>query len=81
MSKRIVFTFDDRSLVILEEIKIRGNFKSLAEVVRSSLEVAYALQLRSLDGYRDIEVWNPKKKKRIHFATNPFIAVKKVKNA
>ena len=36
---RIVFTFDEQSLVGLEEIKDDGNYSCFAETVRDSLQI------------------------------------------
>src|SRR5437660_522272 len=42
--KRVVFTFDERSLESLERIKEQAKFGSLADAVRNSLQVSRALQ-------------------------------------
>lgn len=57
--KRVVFTFDERSLQSLEEIKERGRFRTLADTVRRSLQVNRALQAQAEQGFREIVVRNP----------------------
>ena len=58
-SKRVVFTFDERSLRSLEEIKEAGHFRTLADTVRNSLQINRALQDQVEQGFQEIVVRNP----------------------
>jgi metal-responsive CopG/Arc/MetJ family transcriptional regulator len=60
--KRVVFTFDERSLESLEKLKEQARFDSLAEAVRNSLQVARALQQQKEQGYTEVVVRNPDSK-------------------
>jgi metal-responsive CopG/Arc/MetJ family transcriptional regulator len=60
--KRVVFTFDERSLDSLEKLKEHARFDSLAEAVRNSLQVARALQQQKVQGYTEVIVRNPESK-------------------
>ena len=60
--KRVVFTFDERSLDSLEKLKEQARFESLAEAVRNSLQVARALQQQKEQGYTEVVVRNPESK-------------------
>lgn len=64
MTKRVIFSFDDRSFQALQEFAEVGGFSSLAEGVRESIQLARALQKQSLAGYDGIEVVNAKGKRR-----------------
>jgi len=57
--KRVVFTFDERSLESLEKLKEQARFDSLADAVRNSLQVARALQQQKEQGYTEVVVRNP----------------------
>lgn len=59
-TKRVVFSFDDRSYDSLEKIKTQGNFASLADTVREAVEVSGALQSQAQQGYTEITVRNPR---------------------
>lgn len=58
-SKRVVFTFDDRSLRSLEDIRDQGHFRTLADTVRNSLQINRALQEQAQQGFSQIVVRNP----------------------
>ena len=60
--KRVVFTFDERSLQNLEQIKDGMKLDSLAETVRSSLTVSRALQQQVKQGFTEVVVRNPESK-------------------
>lgn len=60
--KRVVFTFDERSLESLEQLKEQSRSGSLAETVRSSLQVNRALQQQKEQGYSEVVVRNPETK-------------------
>lgn len=58
-SKRVAFTFDDRSFKTLEQMTESGNFSSMAETVRESLEISLALQNQAKKGYIEVIMRNP----------------------
>jgi hypothetical protein len=60
--KRVVFTFDARSMESLETLKERGRLDSLADAVRNSLQVSRALQQQKELGYTEVVVRNPETK-------------------
>ena len=59
-SKRVIFTFDERSFDSLEQMKAEGRFASLAEAVREALRVSRALQEQGKQGFSEVTVRNPK---------------------
>lgn len=59
MSKRIAFTFDERSLETLNRMTVEGNFGSLANTVRESLQVSRTLQQQAKQGYTEVLLRNP----------------------
>ena len=61
-TKRLVFTFDERSLESLEKIKKQGRFSSLADTVRQSLQISKALQSQGEQGFKEVVVRNPETK-------------------
>ena len=61
-TRRLVFTFDERSLESLEKIKQQGRFSSLADAVRQSLQISKALQAQGQQGYKEVIVRNPETK-------------------
>lgn len=58
-TKRVVFSFDERSYDSLEKIKDQGRFSSLADTVRQSIEVSQALQNQAQQGFTEVTVRNP----------------------
>ncbi len=62
VKKRVVFTFDERSMESLETLKERGRLDSLADAVRNSLQVSRALQQQNELGYTEVVVRNPQTK-------------------
>jgi hypothetical protein len=62
MKKRVVFSFDERSLESLETLRERGRLGSLADAVRNSLQVSRALQQQKELGYSEFIVRNPETK-------------------
>jgi Arc/MetJ-type ribon-helix-helix transcriptional regulator len=58
-NKRVAFTFDERSLTTLEEMTDEGNFSSMADTVRESLQISRALQTQAKKGFSEIIVRNP----------------------
>ena len=59
-TQRVVFTFDERSLESLKKITEQGNFASMAETVRESLQINRALQRQAQNGFTEVVVRNPK---------------------
>jgi Arc/MetJ-type ribon-helix-helix transcriptional regulator len=58
-SKRVTFTFDERSLDTLEDMTEEGKFSSMAETVRESLQIGRALQSQAKKGFKELIVRNP----------------------
>lgn len=58
-SKRVAFTFDDRSLRTLEQMTADGRYGSMADCVRESLQITRALSLQARRGFTEIIVRNP----------------------
>ncbi len=58
-SKRVVFTFDERSLNRLERIKDEGGYTSLAETVRGGLQIVDALRAQAKEGFTEVVVRSP----------------------
>jgi hypothetical protein len=59
MSKRIVFTFDPKSLGSLEAVKNKGRFSSLGSAVRESILVNEVLYNQMAQGFTEVVVRNP----------------------
>lgn len=59
-TRRVVFSFDERSLASLQKIKEQGRFSSLGAAVRESLQISQALQSQANQGFHEIVVRNPK---------------------
>ncbi len=62
MPKRIVFTFDDRSIGSLEKVKELGQFSSLGTAVRESVLINQELHNQASEGFSEVVVRNPKTK-------------------
>src|SRR5262249_35643140 len=58
-AQRVVFSFDERSLESLQRIKDQGQFSSMADAVRESLQITRALQVQGGQGFTEIVVRNP----------------------
>lgn len=58
-SKRVAFTFDERSLTTLEEMTDQGHFASMADTVRESIKISRALQTQAKQGFTEVKVRNP----------------------
>ena len=58
-NKQVVFTFDERSLVTLEEMTKEGHYASMADTVRESLQISRALQTQAQKGFTEIIVRDP----------------------
>lgn len=61
-TKRVVFSFDERSLASLEDLTQQGRFPSMAETVRESLQISRALQAQAEQGFTELVVRNPETK-------------------
>jgi len=59
-SKRIIFSFDEKSLQSLEQVKQRGAFPSLGTAVRESVSINEVLHDQAALGFTEIVVRNPK---------------------
>ena len=60
--KRVIFTFDERSMESLEQLKQNARLDSLADAVRTSLQASRALQQQKELGYTEVVVRNPNTK-------------------
>jgi len=58
-SRRVVFSFDERSLESLQKLTEQGRYSSMADTVRESLQVARALQSQAGQGFTEVLVRNP----------------------
>jgi hypothetical protein len=58
-TKRVVFSFDERSLESLQKLTDQGRFSSMADTVRESLQISRALQGQAQQGYTEVVVRNP----------------------
>jgi Arc/MetJ-type ribon-helix-helix transcriptional regulator len=61
-TRRVVFSFDERSLESLQKIREQGRFASMGEAVRESLQISKALQSQAHQGFSEIVVRNPETK-------------------
>lgn len=58
-NKRVVFSFDERSLDSLQKLTEQGRFSSMAGTVRESLQISRALQMQAGQGFTEVRVRNP----------------------
>jgi SpoU rRNA methylase family enzyme len=58
-TRRVVFSFDERSFESLEKLTEQGRTGSMANTVRDSLQVTRALQSQAQNGYTEVVVRNP----------------------
>lgn len=58
-TKRVVFSFDERSLASLEDLTKQGQFSSMADTVRESLQITKALQSQAEQGFTEVRIRNP----------------------
>jgi hypothetical protein len=58
-TKRVVFSFDERSLESLEKLTEQARFSSMADTVRESLQISRALQSQANQGFTEVIVRNP----------------------
>ncbi len=59
-SKRVLFTFDPRSYANLKELTEQGEYASMADTVRDSLQTTHALQTQAGHGFTEVVLRNPK---------------------
>lgn len=58
-TKRVVFSFDERSLESLQDLTEQGRYSSMADTVRESLQISRALQSQAGQGFTEVMVRNP----------------------
>src|SRR5437870_12895634 len=58
-TRRVVFSFDERSLESLQKITEQGRFASMADTVREALQISRALQPQAQQGFTEVIVGNP----------------------
>jgi Arc/MetJ-type ribon-helix-helix transcriptional regulator len=58
-TRRVVFSFDERSLEGLQQLTEQGHFSSMADTVRESLQISRALQAQAGRGFTEVLVRNP----------------------
>lgn len=58
-TRRVVFSFDERSLDSLKKMTEQGHFASMADSVRESLQISRALQVQAGQGFSEVVVRNP----------------------
>lgn len=58
-TRRVIFSFDERSLESLEKLTAEGRFASMADTVRESLQISRALQSQAQQGFSEVIVRNP----------------------
>lgn len=58
-TRRVVFSFDERSLESLQQLTEQGRFSSMADTVRDSLQISRALQSQAGRGFTEVLVRNP----------------------
>jgi Arc/MetJ-type ribon-helix-helix transcriptional regulator len=58
-TRRVVFSFDERSLESLQQLTEQGRFSSMADTVRDSLQISRALQSQAGRGFTEVIVRNP----------------------
>ena len=62
-TRRVVFSFDERSLESLQKLTEQGKFSSMADTVRESLQINRALQSQAQQGFTEVVVRNPETNK------------------
>ena len=58
--KRVIFTFAPESLTALEDIQETGGYATLADTVKDSLQILWAIQKGAKQGYTELILRNPK---------------------
>ena len=59
MTKRYLFSFDDRAQRMLDQLYENGAFSSKGEAVRESIHIAQSLQAQANQDYTEVVVRNP----------------------
>lgn len=59
-SRRVAFTFDDASLRTLGRMTEDGQYSSMADCVRESLQITRAISLQAGQGFTEMIVRNPR---------------------
>lgn len=72
-TRRVVFSFDERSLASLEDLTKQGHFSSMADTVRESLQITRALQSQADQGFTEVRIRNPETNEE-RFIVIPAIA-------
>ena len=57
--KKVIFTFEPESLSALEKLQEDGDYSSLADTVKDSLQILWVLQKEAKQGYTELIVRNP----------------------
>ncbi len=60
MDKRVVFTFDEQSFAALYELTEGGDFDSMAECMRESMQIAHLFEQLALQGFTPVITRNPR---------------------
>ena len=63
--RRVVFTFDERSLESLDRLKEQGRYSSMADAVREALQVRRAIAQQAARGFTEVIVRNPKTREEL----------------
>jgi Arc/MetJ-type ribon-helix-helix transcriptional regulator len=58
-TKRVIFSFDERSLESLQKMTEQGRYPSMASAVKDSLQISNALQSQAAQGFTELIVRNP----------------------
>ena len=58
-TRRVVFSFDERSLESLKRMTEQGRYPSMANAVRDSLQISRALQNQVEKSFTEVIVRNP----------------------
>lgn len=57
---RVIFTFEPESLAALEKLQADGEYASMADTVKDSLQILWVLQKAAKQGYTELILRNPK---------------------
>lgn len=59
-TQRVVFTFDERSYDSLKNLQEKGDFSSMGNAVRESIQLSEILQDQLSQGFSEVVLRNPK---------------------
>ena len=59
-TQRVVFSFDERSYDSLKQLQENGEFSSMGNAVRESIQLSEILQEQANEGFSEIVLRNPK---------------------